>query len=479
MRTIARAARVVARAAGLAACALVAIPLGCRRAPAAKAELIVRGFVFESPAGRATSLAVKDGLVLAIGDEAAVAPHRAKGTLEIDLKGAVIAPGLSDAHADVLAIGERLLNEASGNGLYLDLSDAETEEEIVQRSRARARELGPGAWILGRDWDETRWVDKHQPDKRLLSDIVGANPALLVRRGGGTVWANKQALDRAGLEGSGLVSGPGATALLRRATPLSAEERQQVIGAALGEALRSGVTQVEAVARAGRLGLDDREATADTVLGPWQMLARSGRLGARVALLVPAPSPTAEALVRDGPDRFEVPGRLEVRTLLVDAAAAPDLVAAWCRRGAEHGLAIALAAQATGTGGSEAIQECAAARDTGSQGSRQSSPAGALRLELPSRLAADEPALLARSGVTVVVGPVENAGALLDLLGAAGVVWRRGSGDGDRFAFGAAREASRATTLKPGEPADFVVLGGTKGIDSTWVAGREVYRRGR
>jgi hypothetical protein len=194
---------------------------------------------------------------------------------------------------------------------------------------------------------------------------------------------------------------------------------------------------------------------------------------------VPAPSPTAEALVRDGPDRFEVPGRLEVRTLLVDAAAAPDLVAAWCRRGAEHGLAIALAAQATGTGGSEAIQECAAARDTGSQGSRQSSPAGALRLELPSRLAADEPALLARSGVTVVVGPVENAGALLDLLGAAGVVWRRGSGDGDRFAFGAAREASRATTLKPGEPADFVVLGGTKGIDSTWVAGREVYRRGR
>jgi cytosine/adenosine deaminase-related metal-dependent hydrolase len=113
---------------------------------------------------------------------------------------------------------------------------------------------------------------------------------------------------------------------------------------------------------------------------------------------------------------------------------------------------------------------------------------------LPSRLEADEPSLLARSGVTVVVGPVENAGALLDLLGAAGVVWRRGSGDGDRFAFGAAREAGRVNALKPGEPADFVVLGsaggqdttgaggaggGTMAIDSTWVAGREVYRRGR
>lgn len=486
-----RAARVAVGAAGLASCAMVLIALGCRRAPALKAELIVRGFVFESPAGRATSLAVRDGRVLAIGDAAAVAPHRGKGTLEIDLKGAVIAPGLSDAHADVLAIGERLLNEASGNGLYLDLSDAETEEEIVQRSRARARELGPGAWILGRDWDETRWVDKHQPDKRLLSDIVGANPALLVRRGGDTVWANKQALDRAGLEGSGLVSGPLATALLRRATPLSDDERQQAIGAALGEALRSGVTQVDAVARAGRLGLDDPEATADMVLGPWQTLARTGRLAARVALLVPAPSPTAEALVRDGPDRFEVPGRLEVRTLLLDARGAPDLVAAWCRRSAERGLAIALAARATGTGGSDAIQACVAARGTVSQGSRQSSPAGALRLELPSRLEADEPALLARSGVTVVVGPIETAGALLDALGAAGVVWRRGSGEGDHFTIGAAREAVRATALEPGEPADFVVLGsaggqdaraaagGTMTIESTWVAGREVYRRGR
>jgi predicted amidohydrolase YtcJ len=444
----------------------------------APAELIVRGFVFESPAGRATALAVKDGRVLAIGDAAAVAPHLAQGTLEIDLKGAVIAPGLLDAHADVLAIGERLLNEASGDGLYLDLSDAETEEEIVQRSRARARELGPGAWILGRDWDETRWVDKHQPDKRLLSDIVGANPALLVRRGGDTVWANKQALDRAGLEGSGLVSGPGVTALLRRATPLSIEERQQALGAALGAALRAGVTRVEAVARAGRLGLDDPEATADAVLGPWQTLARAGRLGARVALLVPAPSPAAEALLRDGPDRFEVPGRLESRTLLLDARCAPDLVATWCRRGAEKGLAIALTAPAKGTGGGDAIQACAAARGTGSQGPGQGSPFGPLRLELPSRLEADEPALLARSGVTVVVGPIEAEGALLDALGAAGVVWRRGSGDGDRFALGEARQAGRATALQAGEPADFVVLG-TEGIDSTWVGGRAVYRRGR
>jgi cytosine/adenosine deaminase-related metal-dependent hydrolase len=91
----------------------------------------------------------------------------------------------------------------------------------------------------------------------------------------------------------------------------------------------------------------------------------------------------------------------------------------------------------------------------------------------------------------VVVGPIETAGALLDALGAAGVVWRRGSGEGDHFTIGAAREAVRATALEPGEPADFVVLGsaggkdaraaagGTMTIESTWVAGREVYRRGR
>jgi hypothetical protein len=443
----------------LAAAVLAALASGCRQAPPPRAELIVRGFVLERPAGRATALAVKDGRVLAIGDEPAVAPHRGDGTLEIDLKGAAIAPGLADAHADLLAIGERLMNEASGDGLYLDLSDAETEEEIVQRSRERARVLGPGEWILGRDWDETRWVDKHPPDKRLLSDIVGANPALLVRRGGTSVWANKQALDRAGLEGNGLVSGTGVTALLRHATPLSAEERQQAIGAALAVALSRGVTRVETVARAGRLGLDDPDASPDTVFGPWLLLARAGRLGARIGLLVPAPSPAAEALLHDGAEAFEVPGRLEARTLLFGATTPPETLASWCRRAAERGLSVAIAPVST----PDAIQACAAAP---------------LRLELPARLEAGEPALLARNHVLVVVGPAEGGTPLLDDLRAARVAWRRGSGDQDRFAFPA---ADAATALQAGDPADFVVLGagGQEVIDATWVGGREVYRRGR
>lgn len=320
-----------------AAAGLLLLAAGCRHAPLPRAERIVRGFVLE----HASALAVRDGKVLAIGDEAAVSPYRGDATLEIDLKGATIVPGLVDAHADVLADGERLMNEASGNGLYLDLSDAETEEDIVQRSRARARELGPGQWILGRDWDETRWVDKHPPDKRLLSDIVSANPALLVRRGGASVWANTQALLRAGLDGNGLVSGPGVVALLRHATPLTPEERQQAIGVALQEALRRGVTRVEAVARAGRLGLDDPEASADLVFSPWLTLARAGRLGVRVALLVPAPSPAAEALLKEGPEHFEVPGRLEVRELLMSADAPQDTLASWCRRAAGRGVTIA------------------------------------------------------------------------------------------------------------------------------------------
>jgi hypothetical protein len=444
----------------------------CRHAPPLRAELIVRGFVLERASGRASALAVRDGRILAVGDEPAVAPHVGKGTLEIDLKGATIVPGLADAHADVLAIGERLMNEASGDGLYLDLSDAETEEEIVQRSRARAREIGPGAWILGRDWDETRWVDKHPPDKRLLSDIVGANPALLVRRGGGSVWANKQALDRAGLDGNGLVSGPGAVALLRRATALSPEERQQAIGAALLEALRRGVTRVGAVARAGRLGLDDPQASAETVFGPWQTLARAGRLGVRVALLVPAPSPAAEALLQEGPERFEVPGRLEARTLLMGADTPAETLASLCRRATGRGVTIAIAAAPMQSGALDAIRACAAARAA----ALATGSAPALRLELPARLGGDEPASLAASGVLVVVGPDEGAAALVEALQGAKVPWRRGSGDRDRFA---PLPADAATTLEPGDPADFAIAGAQAAIDAVWVSGREVYRRGR
>jgi hypothetical protein len=135
-------------------------------------------------------------------------------------------------------------------------------------------------------------------------------------------------------------------------------------------------------------------------------------------------------------------------------------------------VTIAIAAAPMQSGALDAIRACAAAwaaaRATGSP--------PALRLELPARLGGDEPASLAASGVLVVVGPDEGAAALVEALQGAKVPWRRGSGDRDRFA---PLPADAATTLEPGDPADFAIAGAQAAIDAVWVSGREVYRRGR
>ena len=420
----------VSARAGLAVlllCAPAALaPLGCGGQPPLEADLILTGGAIETGAGRVEALAVREGVVLAAGSEGAIDRHRGPKTIGIELKGETVLPGLAVPIADPLLVGERLLNEARGGELYLDLADAESEEDIVQRARARARAAGPGEWIFGRDWDETRWVAKHTPDKRVLSDIVANHPVFLLRAGGDAAWVNQQALGRAGLQGDGLLSGSAVAAALRKAPPFTVEEKQRAILAALDQAAALGVTEMRAIASGSRFGVRDPEAGEEPVLGAWRGLARSGRLPIRVTLLVSAPGAPAEAILARNPAAGTVAADLLDGAILLDPPSGD--AAAWCGRAKQSDVACLL-----GPGGDPAVLRAAetACRGTGLE-----------RLEIlaPGTLPASD-----RLGQPIPTG--------------------------------------RKKALTPGERADFVVLspgaeGTAKGrIVSTWVRGREVYRR--
>jgi len=426
-----------ARARGVIAARAVGAPLGmtlglalaaaaCGGKPPLEAEVILRHGAIQTGAGLVTALAVKDGLVIAAGSGDAVDRHRGPKTIEFDLGGAAVVPGARVPLADPALIGERLLNEASGGDEYLDLSDAQSEEDAVQRARARARALEPGGWVLGRDWDQTRWVQARLPDKRLISDIVGANPVLFVRRGGRTGWVNKTALDRAGLQGEGLVEGEALLTVLRRVAPLSSEERQKGLLAALEQAAGLGITEVQAIASSGRLGLRDPQAGEEAVLGPWRALARSGRLPMRVALLLPAPGAAAEAVLSHGAVADGDPARVTLRLLLDPALAAA--AGGWCARAKSAAIDVVFASGAD----ADALQAAEAACRAGGAAPPQVLPS------LP---------------------PVADQWAAPH------------------------READAGRALTAGEKADFVLLAAPPGADgaikvrSTWVGGREVYRR--
>ena len=420
----ARPAVSVFAAAGLVAAAALALA-DCGSKPRQQADLILRGGVIRSTAEGPASeaLAILGGRVLAVGGEGSILRHRGPDTRVVDLAGAAVVPGLGDARSRPITLGESLMNNAAGGALYLELQDAESEEDIVQRVRARSRAIGAGEWVLGAGWDESRWVAAHPPDKRLISDIVGNNPALLVHAGGDPVWVNARALDIAGIDArtpdppggriarertggapDGLLWGRAAELILKRVPRASPEDRAAAILLGLSGEAALGVTMAAVVATGGRLGLEDRGAGAAEVLAPWRDLAARGRLPIRLSLLVPAPSTAADALVSGGPEIGLGNGRLDIAAILLDASSGDDAAAlgSWVRRARQRGLGVAIVAR-----GQEATRAAAAAlrqATTATGTSRE----GALRLDVEG---AFDPAELRDLGSGIVLAVQAPSGS--------------------------------------------------------------------
>jgi predicted amidohydrolase YtcJ len=179
--------------------ASAAAPAGCKpsgarpaRPPAdAAAEVMVLGGRIETldPARpTAQALAISGGRIVAIGDEADVAPMRTAATRVLDLQGGTAVPGLVDAHAHLSGLG-RSLEE-------VDLRGATSIEEVVARLRARA---GAGEWLLGRGWDQNLWPGQAMPHHAALDAAFPDRPVWLRRVDGHAGWANAATLRASGI----------------------------------------------------------------------------------------------------------------------------------------------------------------------------------------------------------------------------------------------------------------------------------------
>jgi predicted amidohydrolase YtcJ len=220
-------------------------------------ELVVRGgtvWTGDPQQPRAGAIAVGGGRILAVGSEADVLALPRSGAAVLDLEGATVLPGLVDSHTHFLTGGFQLSS--------VDLREADTPKEFVDRIAASARSTEPGRWILGGSWDHERWGGQ-LPNRDWIDQVTPANPVFVHRLDLHMALANTRALEVARFDpsrpdppGGLVVRDPAdgrptgvlkdeAMTWVRSAVPSPTPgEWRQALVAAGAHALSLGITQV-------------------------------------------------------------------------------------------------------------------------------------------------------------------------------------------------------------------------------------------
>jgi hypothetical protein len=158
------------------------------------ADLVILGARVRTldPSGpRASAIASRDGQIIAVGDDHAVAVLRGPRTEVLDGRGRVVVPGLVDAHSHPLW-GARAMRDA-------DLSDARDLAEALGRLRDVADARPSDEWIIAHGL-RREWFAQ-APNHAVLEAALGSRPAFVSFRDGHGALASAAALARAGVAG--------------------------------------------------------------------------------------------------------------------------------------------------------------------------------------------------------------------------------------------------------------------------------------
>jgi len=164
---------------------------------AAPADLVVRGatvHTVDDANPRATAFAVTAGRFVAVGSDAAVAPHIGPATRVLDLAGKTVVPGFNDAH-----IHPRPLFPEDSPFAQVDASPArvKTIDDLVAALRRKAAATPSGQWVTGSRYQETK-LGRH-PTRADLDAASTEHPVSVSHSSGHQSVVNSLALQLAGI----------------------------------------------------------------------------------------------------------------------------------------------------------------------------------------------------------------------------------------------------------------------------------------
>jgi len=200
----------------------------------------------------AEALAVSGERLIAVGTNADIR-RLASTVTPIDAGGRLVLPGFIDAHVHFLEGGLRLAS--------VQLRDARSRDEFVNRIRAFAATVPAGTWITGGDWDHSLWGGE-LPSRDWIDPVTPNHPVWINRLDGHMNLANSAALKAAGVtratsdvaggeivrradgEPTGLLKDNALALVDKVAPPPSPEMRRRAVTAAMRYVAERGVTTV-------------------------------------------------------------------------------------------------------------------------------------------------------------------------------------------------------------------------------------------
>ena len=227
-------------------------PGGSSPSPATRAIVNARVWTGDRTAPWAEAIAVSGDRITTVGTTDEVR-RVAAGIEAIDAGGRLVVPGFIDTHVHFVDGGFRLAS--------VQLRDAKTREEFVDRIRAFAATVPEGTWVTGGDWDHSLWGGE-LPRREWIDAATPNTPVWINRLDGHMALANGAALKAAGVarttkdvpggeivrsadgEPTGLLK-DNAMGLVDRVVPEPSDEmRDRALTAAMKYVAEQGVTSI-------------------------------------------------------------------------------------------------------------------------------------------------------------------------------------------------------------------------------------------
>ena len=288
----------------------------------ASADLVlVNGRIYTVDNARpiVSALAAGRGRILFVGSDAEARVLANGSTRVVDLHGATVVPGLVDAHAHLLGLGNMLQR--------VNVAGSTSYDEVIDRVKAWAKDVKPGEWILGRGWDQNRWQSKDFPTHDALSLAFPNNPVAIGRVDGHAVLANAKAMELAHVSAATADPEGGRIIRLPSGSPSGVfiDNAQNLIGRTIPASTPADIRKaiLAAIAECNRWGLTgvhDPGEDAETI-GIYEELAKEGNYNLRNYVMLSDPGePGSPAVLRNpylvrGPQSALYDGHIWIRAI--------------------------------------------------------------------------------------------------------------------------------------------------------------------